>query len=46
MKSQNSKKIQLDFNQSLNFVPQVPSFFFFWVPSELLGIKIEESKSN
>ena len=45
MKSQNSKKIQLDFNQSLNFVPQVPSFFFL-VPSELLGIKIEESKSN
>ena len=33
--NQNSEKIQLDFNWILNFVP-----------SELLSVKIEESKSN
>ena len=37
------KKIQLYFNWILNFAPRVS---FNFVTSELLSIKIEESKSN
>ena len=43
--SQNLEKIQLDFNWILNFTPRF-SLIFNFVPSELLSVKIEESKFN
>ena len=43
--SPSSKKIQLDFNWTLNFAPRVP-FNLDFVPSELLSVKSEEFKSN
>ena len=43
--SQNLEKIELDFNWILNFAPRV-LFNFNFVLSELLSVKIEESKFN